>query len=368
MNANYLQLILEGRPADAHRLAAMLRPRVMPTTLGDALKSNFPFLKMLPQLPTEKARGFDSLESLTSNFPFLRVLPELPTEKARRFDPLETLGLSVAARKPHGLVTGVARTPNLEVLRSVLPSATFAGLVKAVSAPASSLRQRAEGIAQLLADALVEEGAPSQQPSSGEMVQAGEGFSVGDEAIAHVIRSSDPTPDASWWESLSYDAKINMLFALVLALITLVPQIPSYINSYREWRDGSDAITNEQGRQLIAAAQATKGMMAEMLALERKAAASDASFQREVLALQRESRPWMDSLLGQPCEVRVATSVRDLDRIGRSMKEIDRLQPGDLVLCMGRHGKWLRVAYDDKDGDRIYGFVRKKHLAWEDLR
>lgn len=336
MTSNYMQAMLAGNVSEAQRLAGWMTPTQPSTALVDALESAIPYgLKAL-------LHHRSSLSLLHANIEVLA-------------SPLQ-VALSAHQRASIGLESIHHR---LQHLREHLPQTRFASFVQAMTTPATSLQDRVDQIKQLLAEPIGEDGYRPSDEQGRQEINAHTGLRIGDEAIAHVIRHPDHERDAQWWASLSHDAKFQTWVSIMLAIILLLPQIPGYINDYREWRDGSDSMSNEQGQHLMAAVNASKATLAELHALQRESAARDAAFQRESIALRRHSAMLMDSLVGQPCEVLVATSVRALDHPKRVIR---RLAPGDLVLCMAHEGKWLHIAFDDDDGRRVEGWARKKHL------
>lgn len=340
MNPNYLQAILDGNTTEAQRLAGLMMPKLPSTTIAEAIETAMPSgLKSLLSHRSQLTSFYDRIESIAPLAAALRVQGRASSRLQDVHD-------------------------RMQLLQVMLPQAKFAGFVQAMTMPSASLQEQVERISQLLGEP-IDGGRPPPDDPSVEAINASAGLLIGDEVVAHVYRRADPYRDAQWWASLSHDAKIQIWVTIVLALILLLPQIPGYINDYREWRDGPETMTKEQGKQVIAATQATKATLADLVALERQSAARNANFQRESIALQRQSAMLLDPLVGRICEVSIATSVREL---GPQRKVIHSLNPGDLVLCMAHEGKWLQVAFDESDGERVDGWVRKKHISSDDAR
>lgn len=328
----YTQAILNGHFAEAERIANLLSPALPLVTVAERLDLLMPpGLKQLIDEDSQLARFQARIEALVGG----------PLDQA---------------------------LSHMQWAADLEPYNRFARIAQMIASPMANLQEQAEQINRLFGvDAATDDSRAGGMHTT-DAPKESAGVVLGDMAVAHVLEDANTIRLGQLWASLSNDAKFGVWVTILLALISALTQIPSYINDYRELRDGSDGLTQDQGRQLVMEMQTAKAALAKVMAAQQQAADRDAQYQRESLALQRESRMLLESMVGQPCEVLTATSVRELGRVGQSKRQLDRLEPGDMVLCMGHQGKWLQVAYDGKDGIRIYGYVRKKHVTWEDVR
>lgn len=343
MQSNYLQEIMQGNIAAAQRLAGGPSHRMPTTTLAEAVQATIP----------------QGLQALLEQ---RRRLSLLYPRIEHMVTPLQA-ELTAPRRAGTGLRDVHER---LKLLQALLPPARFAGFVQAMTIPAASLQERVQQFSQLLTD--TDGGGIPAPPSDRkvDVVEDDSGFTIGDQVIAHVSRPEDPTRDAEWWAQLPPDRRFDIWMTIIMFVLALLA-VPGNIKDALDLKDGAEdhEQSNQIAREHAAALRSSVALLEDVLTVQQQNASRDADFQRQSLALQRDSRMLLDSLVARPCEVTVATEVRQTGMYGRPGRSVDRLLPGDLVRCMGHRGKWLDVAYDNLDGERVYGMVRKKHLTWD---
>lgn len=341
MQSNYLQEIMQGNIAAAQRLAGGPSHRMPTTTLAEAVQATIP----------------QGLQALLEQHRRLSLL------YPRIEDMATPLQAALTAQRHAG--TGLQdANKRLKLLQALLPPARFAGFVQAMTIPAASLQERVQQFSQLLTD--TDGGGIPAPPGDrkADVVEGDSGFTIGDQVIAHVSRPEDPARDAEWWAQLPPDRRFEIWMMIIMLVLALLA-VPGNIKDARDLMNGAPEESEQVSHDHAAALRSSVALLEDVLTVQQQNASRDADFQRQSLALQRDSRMLLDSLVARPCEVTVATEVRQTGTYGRPGRSVDRLLPGDLVRCMGHRGKWLDVAYDNQDGERVYGMVRKKHLTWD---
>lgn len=285
-------------------------------------------------------------EVMPYNMPDL--LQRIATRPILFRDRIESIAPLAAALRVRG-----AASDRLEAFRAALPNADFTAYINAMATPGQSLQDKVELTAKLFEGAGLSAAAASGEATLD--VQAA--FALGDDVTATVRRPPELSSDASWWQRLSHAdrvAYLGLFISILGVLLALQAAISSQADSERD---------AEFQKQLLAATQAIQADLAESHKLDRQRAVRNAEEQREFDSLRRKAAMLLDPMVTRQCEVTAAaTSVRQLGPRGRVTQQLSR---GDLVLCVASQGKWVEVAFDDLDGQRLHGWVRKKHLTWD---
>lgn len=263
-------------------------------------------------------------------------------------------------RRHTALVQGVSTTP--------VTAQSLISYLDVLRAPSISVQEALRGIfgtadpAQSVADLFKHSDfcayfEPDDTPGVCQDVEADDEIDGSDGVPESIFSPINPS-DLGWWRRLSPGERL----AYFLTVIGLLLAIPGAINESSKWFSDDQDPSSSQVQQILHATVVTQRTLQQMAELERRVAdRSDESARNQALmveSLQLIAR----QIIGHPCEVRVATALRELIPDG---KVLGRMEPKQLVLCLDHRGKWLEVIYDGPNGEKMRGWALKKHLRWD---